>query len=198
MSSLVVGVPGSGTCRTTGFGDRSTRRLIQPSARPRSSIDRPVGGTILAIWRPRRVTVTLTTAHEDLTIGRPTELGRSPDQHNRPEYRWLGVRRSWKGASHAARCLEECRSPLGFVLQRWQGLRPAREAVALGVAHGLFCVGCCWSLMLVMFGLGLGSLAWMLAFGTVMAVEKNLPRGRRLGRPLGLALLAGAVWIVAT
>jgi predicted metal-binding membrane protein len=96
------------------------------------------------------------------------------------------------------RCLEECRSPLGFVLQRWQGLRPAREAVALGVAHGLFCVGCCWSLMLVMFGLGLGSLAWMLAFGTVMAVEKNLPWGRRLGRPLGLALLAGAVWIVAT
>jgi len=96
------------------------------------------------------------------------------------------------------RCLDECRSPLGFVLQRWQGLRPAREAVALGVAHGLFCVGCCWSLMLVMFGLGLGSLAWMLAFGTAMAVEKNLPWGGRLSRALGLALLAGAVWTVAT
>jgi predicted metal-binding membrane protein len=91
------------------------------------------------------------------------------------------------------RCLDECRSPLGFVLNRWAGRRPEREALAMGVAHGAFCIGCCWSLMLVMFGLGLGSLAWMLAFGTLMAIEKNAPWGRRISRPLGFGLVFAAV-----
>ena len=50
----------------------------------------------------------------------------------------------------------------------------------MGVAHGAFCVGCCWSLMLVMFGVGLGSLTAMLALGGLTAIEKNLPWGRRL------------------
>jgi predicted metal-binding membrane protein len=95
------------------------------------------------------------------------------------------------------RCLDECRSPLGFVLNRWAGKRPEREALAMGLAHGAFCVGCCWSLMLVMFGLGLGSLAWMLAFGSVMAIEKNAPWGRRIGRPLGFGLVLAAVAAVS-
>ena len=95
------------------------------------------------------------------------------------------------------RCLDECRSPLGFILSRWAGQRPRREALALGLAHGAFCVGCCWSLMLVMFGLGLGSLAWMMALGVVMAVEKNAPWGRRVGRPLGAFLVLAAVAAVS-
>ena len=95
------------------------------------------------------------------------------------------------------RCLDECRSPLGFVLNRWAGQRPEREALALGLAHGTFCVGCCWSLMLVMFGLGLGSLAWMLAFGSLMAIEKNAPWGRRIGRPLGFGLVFAALAAVS-
>lgn len=91
------------------------------------------------------------------------------------------------------RCLEACRSPLGFVLDRWRGERPAREALTLGVAHGAFCVGCCWSLMLVMFGVGLGSLGWMLVIGGIMAAEKNLPAARGLTRPLGVVLVLAAV-----
>jgi predicted metal-binding membrane protein len=55
--------------------------------------------------------------------------------------------------------------------------------------HGLFCVGCCWSLMLLMFAVGVGSLGWMLVLGTVMAIEKNMPWGKRLSTPLGVALL---------
>ena len=65
-------------------------------------------------------------------------------------------------------------------MNRWRGTSERREALAMGIAHGAFCVGCCWSLMLVMFGVGLGSLTAMLALGAVTAVEKNLPWGRRL------------------
>ena len=68
----------------------------------------------------------------------------------------------------------------------------------MGIAHGAFCVGCCWSLMLVMFGVGLGSVTAMLALGAVTAVEKNLPWGRRLTRPLGVLLILAAVYSVAS
>jgi len=94
------------------------------------------------------------------------------------------------------RCLDECRSPLGFVLNRWQGRAERREAFAMGVAHGLFCVGCCWTLMLVMFGVGLGSLAWMLALGAISAIEKNVAWGRRLGRPLGVGLVLAGLLVI--
>lgn len=94
------------------------------------------------------------------------------------------------------RCLDACRSPLGFVLNRWLGVNELREAVRLGVAHGLFCIGCCWSLMLVMFGAGLGSLTWMLVIGGITAVEKNTSWGHRLGRPLGVGLLLAGLLVV--
>jgi len=90
------------------------------------------------------------------------------------------------------RCLERCRTPFGFVNSRWRGLAPGREALRIGFDHGLFCVGCCWALMLVMFVVGMGSLGWMLLLGAIMAAEKNLPAGRRLAAPLGVGLLAWA------
>ena len=94
------------------------------------------------------------------------------------------------------RCLEACRSPFTFVAARWHGQAPRREAFRIGLDHGLFCVGCCWALMLVMFVVGIGSVAWMLVLAGVMAAEKNLPWGRRLRTPLGIALLAWAGAIV--
>ncbi len=103
----------------------------------------------------------------------------------------------WQFSPLRDRCLDACRSPLGFVMHRWQGTSPRREAFALGIAHGAFCVGCCWSLMLVMFGVGLGSVTAMLALGAVTAIEKNLPWGRRLTRPLGVLLVLAAVYAVA-
>ena len=103
----------------------------------------------------------------------------------------------WQFSPLRDRCLDACRSPLGFVMNRWQGTSPRREAFALGIAHGAFCVGCCWSLMLVMFGVGLGSVTAMLALGAVTAIEKNLPWGRRLTRPLGVLLVLAAVYAVA-
>ena len=95
------------------------------------------------------------------------------------------------------KCLEKCRSPLSFVMQHWHGGRGHEEAFRLGIHHGLFCIGCCWSLMLLMLAVGVGNLAWMLVLGAVMAVEKNMPWGRRLSAPLG-AILIGAALVVAT
>lgn len=95
-------------------------------------------------------------------------------------------------------CLEKCRTPLSFVIEHWHGERPARNAFALGAHHGLFCVGCCWALMLLMFALGTGSLGWMLLLAAVMAIEKNVRWGRRLSAPLGVALLSWAVVLVAS
>jgi predicted metal-binding membrane protein len=91
------------------------------------------------------------------------------------------------------RCLEQCRTPVAFVLARWGRPREQRAAFRLGVEHGVFCLGCCWSLMLVMFAVGLGSLAWMLGLAVVMATEKNVSWGRQLSRPVGALLL---VWSV--
>src|SRR5688572_20827677 len=103
----------------------------------------------------------------------------------------------WQFSPLRDRCLDECRSPLGFVLNRWRGVSERREALAMGIAHGAFCVGCCSSLMLVMFGVGVSSLTAMLVLGGLTAIEKNLPQGRRLTRPLGVVLVLAAVFAVA-
>jgi predicted metal-binding membrane protein len=88
------------------------------------------------------------------------------------------------------RCLDKCRSPLLFFAEYWRGRDARRDSFALGAAHGLFCIGCCWALMLLMFAVGVGSIGWMLALAAVMAAEKNMPWGRRLAAPLGVVLLA--------
>lgn len=101
------------------------------------------------------------------------------------------------------KCLDKCRSPLGFITEHWRGSRERSHAFRLGMHHGLFCVGCCWSLMLLMFVVGVGNLAWMLALGAVMAVEKNMPWGKKISAPLGIALvgwglaLAGSATLIA-
>jgi predicted metal-binding membrane protein len=94
-------------------------------------------------------------------------------------------------------CLEKCRSPYSFIAGHWHGRRPILEATHLGVDHAVFCIGCCWSLMLLMFVVGLGNLGWMLALATAMAIEKTMPWGRRLSRPLGLALIVAGATMMA-
>lgn len=89
-------------------------------------------------------------------------------------------------------CLTKCRSPYAFIAETWRGAAPSAEALRLGVRHGLFCVGCCWTLMLLMFAIGGVHLGWMLALGVVMAAERSFRWGRHLTVPLGAALLLGA------
>jgi predicted metal-binding membrane protein len=99
-------------------------------------------------------------------------------------------------------CLTRCRAPFSFVVSHWHGVSPRREALWLGISHGIFCVGCCWALMLLMFVVGTGSVGWMLVLGAVMALEKNLSGNgwltRYFGAGLGIVLFAGATLIIAT
>lgn len=96
------------------------------------------------------------------------------------------------------RCMDKCRTPPSFVIEHWRGHAQGRHVFALGVHHGLFCVGCCWALMLLMFALGTRSLGWMLLLAAVMATEKNVRWDRRLSTPFGLALLSWAAFMAVT
>jgi predicted metal-binding membrane protein len=87
-----------------------------------------------------------------------------------------------------------CRTPLSFFLQYYRnGIAPAWQ---LGLRNGLYCLGSCWALMLVMFGVGIGSLAAMTALTGVMVIEKTVPGGKRLAPFVGIALLLLAgLWL---
>jgi len=90
-------------------------------------------------------------------------------------------------------CLKKCRSPMSFIMGHWHGRNEVSESLWLGAHHGLFCIGCCWSLMLLMFVAVTIHFLWMLILGTIMAVEKNVPWGNRIGAPLGVLLILAAV-----
>jgi predicted metal-binding membrane protein len=94
-------------------------------------------------------------------------------------------------------CLAQCRSPYSFLVEHWTGQGEGLAAIRLGVHHGLFCLGCCWTLMLLMFAIGGANLGWMLALGAVMATERTSRWGRRLTYPLGLILLCWGVLYLA-
>ncbi len=88
-------------------------------------------------------------------------------------------------------CLAKCRHPLMFFIEHWApGLKPA---FAMGVRLGVWCVGCCWLLMLLGLIGGAMNLLWMGAAALFMVLEKLPEIGRYLTRPLGAALLVGAV-----
>jgi predicted metal-binding membrane protein len=90
------------------------------------------------------------------------------------------------------RCLSKCRQPGPFLLARYR--RGAAGAFRLGSAHGVFCLGCCWALMLVMFAAGVAVLWWMTALTAVMVYEKTGRHGHALTPIVGIALIGlGAI-----
>lgn len=109
----------------------------------------------------------------------------------------LAVAGAFQFSSLKYQCLDKCRTPLALVMRHQGRRRGALAPLGLGLWHGVYCVGCCWALMLLMFAVGTSSLGLMFALGVFMAVEKNLPGGRRAGKPIGAALLAGAAVTVA-
>ena len=80
-------------------------------------------------------------------------------------------------------CLEHCRSPIGFLSQHW---RPGTWGTfQMGIRHGVYCLGCCWGLMAILFFGGIMNLYWIIGLALIVLAEKVLPHGPRLGYAIG-------------
>jgi predicted metal-binding membrane protein len=99
----------------------------------------------------------------------------------------------WTPAKRA--CLARCRSPLSFLLNDWRDGNAG--ALAMGARHGLYCTGCCWLLMLVLFVVGVMNLLWIALLTLFVLLEKTLPRGLWISRASGAALIAWGGWMVS-
>jgi predicted metal-binding membrane protein len=108
----------------------------------------------------------------------------------------LGAAAAYEASGVKARCLRRCRAPRSFIRRRWSGGSEARQALSIGFDHGVYCLGCCWALMLVMFSVGVSNVLWMLALTAVMVVEKTSPSGMRARAPVAIWLLTGALLAV--
>jgi predicted metal-binding membrane protein len=94
-------------------------------------------------------------------------------------------------------CLSQCRAPLSFV-QRHGGFRAGRRnALRLGLLHGVYCVGCCWALMALLFVGGVMNILWIAGLMFFILAEKIMPGGRILSKVAGLAAMALGIWYLA-
>jgi predicted metal-binding membrane protein len=94
-----------------------------------------------------------------------------------------------------AACLRQCQSPIHFVMRFWsQGVA---GTLRLGLMHGLYCVGCCWGMMLLLFVAGVMNLAWVALLAAIVLLEKLAPPGWHVSRLIGSAMLVGAAWLLA-
>jgi predicted metal-binding membrane protein len=93
-------------------------------------------------------------------------------------------------------CLSRCQSPLSFVLSRGGFRSDAAGSLSLGWRHGLYCVGCCWALMALLFALGIMNLFWIAALAFLVLLEKVIPAGRIIARIAGIAFMAAGGWML--
>ena len=93
-------------------------------------------------------------------------------------------------------CLKHCRNPLTYFLSRWD--KGPRGGFRFGAAHGAYCVGCCWALMLTGFAMGVMNPVWMGFLTLLVCVEKLAPRGDRItGATSAAMVLWGAVLLAS-
>ena len=93
-------------------------------------------------------------------------------------------------------CLRHCHSPLAFLLHYW---RPGVwGALASGMRHGAYCLGCCWMLMALLFVGGLMNLLWIAGLSLLVLFEKLLPWGGRISRVIGIVLIGWGAFTLAS
>lgn len=92
-------------------------------------------------------------------------------------------------------CLKTCRSPLGWLTTEWR--EGYRGALAMGLRHGAYCVGCCWALMTLLFVAGVMNLLWVAALAAFVLVEKIGPAGEWVSRAAGVLLVGWGAWLLA-
>ena len=163
---------------------------LQP--RPKVAMGVFVGG-YLAVWTAFGWLALLF----DLVVHRGVEAWTWLD--NRPSVVFSAVllgAGSFQFSSLKDRCLDACRHPGAYLLANYR--RGPAAAWRVGWGHGLFCLGCCWALMLVAFAAGMADLRLMAAFTALMAYEKVGPRGDAAARIAGVVLVVlGGAGLVA-
>jgi predicted metal-binding membrane protein len=92
-------------------------------------------------------------------------------------------------------CLRNCRSPLQFIAYHWR--QGTDGAFQMGLEHGLFCLGCCWVLMALLFYGGVMNLWWIAGLALYVLIEKLAPAGPRLGSYAGGLLILWGAWVLA-
>jgi predicted metal-binding membrane protein len=92
-------------------------------------------------------------------------------------------------------CLTQCQHPFPFFFANWS--TTPRGVFKLGVRQGLFCLGCCWAMMLVMFAVGVMNVVWMAALGIIMTVEK-IGTGKKFTYAVGVALIGIGITVIGT
>lgn len=100
-------------------------------------------------------------------------------------YQWLPLKQS---------CLRQCRSPFSFMATSWREGRAG--ALQMGLGHGVFCVGCCWTLMALLFVGGVMNLAWVAAISILVLIEKVVPAGVIIGRVAGVCLIGAGIFTI--
>ena len=93
-----------------------------------------------------------------------------------------------------AACLRKCQSPLMFLARNWQ--KGYLGALRMGLSHGLYCLGCCWVLMGLLFYGGVMELRWIVGLALYVAVEKLIPAGNQLNRFTGTFLIGWGLWTI--
>jgi predicted metal-binding membrane protein len=93
-------------------------------------------------------------------------------------------------------CLSQCQAPLGFILRHGGFQGAATSSLMLGFRHGVYCLGCCWALMVLLFALGVMNLFWIAALAILVLLEKVLPSGRLIARIAGIVSFVGGVWML--
>ena len=91
-------------------------------------------------------------------------------------------------------CLTHCRSPIGFFMTEWR--EGNRGAFFMGVRHGIYCVGCCWLLMALLFVAGVMNLLWVATIAAYVLIEKIVPAGHWVSRAIGLSIIVAGLWVV--
>ena len=91
-------------------------------------------------------------------------------------------------------CLTNCRTPLGFLMSEWR--EGMKGVFIMGVRHGIFCLGCCWALMALLFVLGVMNLLWIAALAGFVLIEKVAAAGQWVSRVTGVLLIGWGSWMM--
>jgi len=100
-------------------------------------------------------------------------------------YQWMPLKQA---------CLRHCRSPLDFIVTHWRD--GVSGAFRMGARHGVYCLGCCWAMMLLLFVGGIMNLAWIAGLALFILLEKLVPAGQWIGRVAGLVLVAWGIAVL--